>query len=153
MFVRLISITERFLEKTERQENGCLLWTAHVTRGGYGQFWIPTKPRHVSAHKWWWEQINGSVPEGLELDHLCRNRRCVEPTHLEAVTHKTNMLRGNAPSTKQAQQTHCLFGHAYDEANTVRWKGHRKCRVCMNARAKEKYRRLAAAARRYRKMT
>ena len=97
----------------------------------------------VVAHKWLWEFFNGTVPDGLELDHLCRVTRCVRPTHLEAVTHSENarrspLLRANARSNglamkgkDRANTTHCPQSHPYDERNTYRTKqGHRKCRKC-----------------------
>ena len=136
-----IYIMRRFLERTERQGNGCLFWTGSLTNGGYGRFWIPNFKTTVLAHRWKWEETHGIVPKGLELDHLCRNRLCVEPTHLEAVTRRTNVLRSNSPCAKQAQRTHCPLGHPYDESNTLRWQGHRSCRLCHNTRVKERNRR------------
>src|SRR5262245_5795537 len=135
--------TARFLEKTQRQENGCLFWTGCRTKLGYGRFNVCDPARVGLAYRWWWEQANGLVPEGLELDHLCRNPPCVEPTHLEAVTHKTNLLRGEGVSAKHARKTHCDFGHLYDESNTYRRKnGSRECRVCQKRRNDKKEKRL-----------
>lgn len=79
---------ERFMEKVNRTET-CWNWTASVTQSGYGQFNDGTKI--VKAHRWAWVQLVGPIPDGLELDHICRVRACVNPSHLRAVTHKQNL--------------------------------------------------------------
>lgn len=90
---------ERLLERVVRDEQtGCLVWTGPRTRYGYGYIG-KEGGRHAGmahTHKVMWESVNGSVPDGLELDHLCRNRACCEPTHLEPVTHLVNVQRGAA---------------------------------------------------------
>lgn len=107
----------------------CWTWTAALRPDGYGAFNAGGKA--VRSHVWAWEQEHGPVPEGLELDHLCRRPSCVRPSHLEAVTHAENSRRGLA-GKYQAERTHCPAGHAYDEANTrVRPRG-RACRACGN---------------------
>jgi hypothetical protein len=76
----------------------------------------------------------GAVPEGLELDHLCRVRGCVNPKHLEPVTHRENLMRGESWSAVNARKTHCPEGHPYDETNTyIDGKGRRRCRECARA--------------------
>jgi HNH endonuclease len=84
----------------------------------------------------------GPVPEGLELDHLCRNRACVNPAHLEPVSHRENVLRGASFAAINAVKTHCIHdGHPFDDVNTiVRPEGRRGCRACMNA-AQRRYQR------------
>ena len=89
----------------------CWLWTAHRTTTGYGRFWDGL--RVIPAHRWAYEKWFGPIAEGLEIDHLCRNRACVRPTHLEAVTHLVNMGRG-----AHAAKTHCPQGHEYTVDNT-----------------------------------
>jgi hypothetical protein len=87
------------------------------------------------AHRFAWELLRGAIPDGLTLDHLCRNRRCVNPDHLEPVTAVENTMRGQAPHAINARKTHCLRGHAFDEENTyVRSDGARICRACVRAR-------------------
>lgn len=119
--------------------SGCLIWLGAVVRGGYGTIKIEGKRR--VAHGIAYELHKGIVPAGLELDHLCRTPSCINPNHLEAVTHRENMLRGNTLAAHHAAQTHCLRGHELTEENTylrVSRNG-RYCRICGNARAK-KYR-------------
>lgn len=123
---------ERFWLKvgTPIGDAGCWPWTGATGDYGHGIFATDAGP-HVQAHKWLWEQTNGPVPQGLELDHLCRTAGCVNPEHLDPVTHRENVLRGDAPSAVNAAKTHCKWGHPFDEANTYRPKpGHRTCRTC-----------------------
>jgi len=111
-------------------ETGCWLWHGQIGDSGYGRF------RHTMAHRFSYEQFNGPIPEGYEPDHLCRVRRCVNPEHLEAVTHRENVLRGEAPPAERARWTVCPNGHPYDEANTLRIGQHRSCRTCRRATRK-----------------
>lgn len=137
---------ERFWVKVEKQENGCWLWTAaHVQEPKpYGQFWY--EGRKVLAHRFSYELLVGPIPEGLEIDHLCRVHRCVNPAHLEPVTRSVNILRGRNPCR---ERTHCPHGHPYDETNT-RWavlttgKRNRKCRTCNREEYHRRPRALAA---------
>ena len=85
----------------------CWIWTASKDRLGYGKFGRPS----VLAYRFSYELHRGKIPSGLELDHLCRNPSCVNPEHLEAVTHRVNMLRGIGPSAVNARKTHCKQGH------------------------------------------
>lgn len=115
----------------------CWEWMAHRNKRGYGRFGITWK-RTVLAHRFAYEQANGPIPDGLEPDHLCRNHACVNDTHLELVTHQTNVRRGEAGTNRireAALITHCPQGHPYNEANTyvaTRRNGttHRHCRIC-----------------------
>lgn len=112
----------------------CWLWTGGLNQG-YGRLVISHRPyRVVPAHQFAYEMIVGPVSEGLELDHLCRVRACVRPEHLEAVTHRVNVLRGESPMAEHATKTHCPRGHAYTPDNTwlqERQGGvSRKCKQC-----------------------
>ncbi len=93
----------------------CWLFTGPVG-DGYGRIWVngQRKYAHVAAY----EQIHGHVPEGLVIDHLCRNRSCVNPAHLEPVTNRENVLRGNGITAVNARKTHCVHGHPFDDVNT-----------------------------------
>ncbi|MEU5330906.1 HNH endonuclease signature motif containing protein [Streptomyces parvus] len=121
--------TDRFLDKISESESGCWEWTGHVKPNGYGQVRINRRPLH--AHRVAYEAMRGPIPPGLVIDHLCRNRRCVRPEHLEPVSHRTNILRGEGPAARHARQTHCLRGHPFNAANTyVSPRGARNCRAC-----------------------
>lgn len=138
---------ERFWAKVYIAD-GCWLWAAHRNNKGYGVF-SPAWDIRVYAHRWSYEQAKGPVPEGLELDHLCRNPACVNPDHLEAVTHRENILRSEAPTAINAAKTHCINGHAFDLENTfLRAGGGRQCRACYRERsaARQRLVRRAAAA-------
>lgn len=113
----------------------CIAW-AGDSKIGYGVLKINhgKKQKRMMAHKFSWELVNGKVPDGLELDHLCRNPICVNPAHLEPVTHAENIRRW------ASFITHCPNGHEYNESNTrITPIGHKICRVCH--REREKYRR------------
>jgi len=138
-----MQIEERFWSKV-RKTKGCWEWTGHVRPDGYATFNGPggkTTYVHVFAY----ELEAGPIPKGLTLDHLCRTRRCVRRDHLEAVTNRVNVLRGNGIAAQNARKTHCSQGHPYDSKNTyVDRLGKRYCRTCVNRRMLERYHRLKA---------
>jgi hypothetical protein len=104
----------------------CIIWTKALTAAGYGV----TRGGYV--HRLAYEAANGPIPDGLELDHLCRNRACYNVLHLEPVTHAENMRRGFWGS-----KTECPQGHPYDDENTIRSAAGRGCRECKNARRRK----------------
>jgi hypothetical protein len=116
----------------------CWNWTGHLS-GGYGRIRIGGG-RSVQVHRFAYELAGGRIPDGYALDHLCRNNRCVRPSHCEPVTNQVNVImRGTGPLADQAKQTHCRkAGHPLTGQNLYRRKsGKRECRACKreNARA------------------
>lgn len=102
---------------------------------GYGQ-WHTPRPAHlvVLAHRHVYELLVGPIPDGLQVDHLCRNRACVNPDHIELVTHRVNTLRGTSPAALNARKTRCIRGHGFTPENTeYRRSGERRCRTCRRA--------------------
>lgn len=134
------------------KSDGCWRWNRSHFRSGYAR--VKFKGRDTVAHVISWELTNGPVQNGLELDHLCRNRGCVNPSHLEPVTHRENMIRGNTAIRTNALKINCREGHPLAGDNLfVRKDGRRRCRACERATAKrlrntDKYRRNHAEAER-----
>lgn len=112
-------------------DSGCWEWTGRLDTFGYGQVDWPNSKKAQSAHRAIYKHLIGEIPEGMELDHLCRNRRCANPAHLEPVTHRENCRRG----LKGILRTHCKLGHELTPENTyVQPKtGQRHCRKCKRA--------------------
>ena len=138
------TLYQRFWAKVNKTDT-CWLWTA-CARGGYGQISAGGRSRKIlSAHRVAYEMLVGPIPEGLDLDHLCRVTLCVNPKHLEPVTHRENLLRGESPSAKHARKTECLRGHPLSGANLyTNPRGHRSCKICRSEHAKRYYRRRKA---------
>lgn len=124
-----------FFRHVERQCDGCWRWTGALNGEGYSNFSVPGIGR--SAHRFAYVAFVGPVPAGLTLDHLCRNRACVRPEHLEPVSNRENVLRGIGISAKNAVKVACLQGHPYSAENTyVTPDGRRGCRTCRRAAEK-----------------
>ena len=116
----------------------CWIWTASLGRGGYGAFAKGGKRGGMMlAHRFAYELLVGPIPADQEPDHLCRVKACVNPSHLEPVTHLENVRRGEASAWRRAM-THCKHGHLFDEANTrLDRQGKRICRTCERGRKRK----------------
>lgn len=120
---------------TKDQSTGCWNWHGCISREGYGRFSY-TNNRSGYAHRFAYQIFREEIPRKMELDHLCRNRRCCNPDHLEIVTKRTNCLRGISPSALQAKQTHCKRNHLLSGDNVYLTKtGRRQCKECGRIRA------------------
>lgn len=125
-------LLERFWSKVEKTDY-CWEWKAAKTPKGYGQFNIDKVV--LRAHRVAYELVVGPIPDGLTIDHLCRNPSCVNPDHLEPVTNRENTLRGSNFIAQHAKKTHCPHGHEYTEENTYRKpRGGRECLTCKRRR-------------------
>lgn len=141
----------RFWAKVEVRANGCWVWTGARSgcKGGtrddqYG--YIRVDGKALRAHRFAYEALVGPIPTGLQLDHLCRFRPCVNPAHLEPVTNRENGLRGESPAAQAARKTHCPQGHPYDATNTASYRGKRYCKTCNREKAARAYARRTGRA-------
>lgn len=134
------TLQERLAAKIDMELFGCWIWKGATYTQGYGQIWWGG--RKARAHRVAYELLVGPIPEGLELDHLCRVRNCINPAHLEPVTHRENTLRGNTITAREAASTTCPQGHPYDRVDT---KGFRKCRRCIAEQERRRRERRRAA--------
>lgn len=123
-----------FMSKVREQNDGCWKWVGTLTRtptGSYGS--MSVNGRSVAAHRMSWQLFRGTIPDGLQIDHLCRNTRCVNPLHLEPVTQRENILRGVGFAAVNARKTHCKRGHEFSPENTITQASGRACRTCVYA--------------------
>lgn len=127
------------VDKRPEEEGGHWLWTGRIDPDGYGR--IRFMKRSYMAHRWVWMCVIGYIEDGMQLDHLCKVRNCVNPAHLEKVTGKVNTRRA---TNHNRAKTHCPSGHLYSPTNTYLYKGRRKCKRCNRERA-TMYRKKAAS--------
>lgn len=126
--------SKRFWASIIRKTGGCWEWQGPTcgTNNNYGRF--HSHGKKIMAHRFAYMELVGDIPNGYEIDHLCRNPSCVNPNHLEVVTRRENILRGLLPEImrqRQLDKTHCPKGHPYDETNTyITPRGKRDCRLC-----------------------
>lgn len=126
----------RIRQHSEIDENGCWIWQRHADPAGYGR--IQWRGRSYLAHRAAYELFVGPIADGLTIDHLCNTPACVNPDHLEVVTMRENILRGDGLAGENARKTHCKYGHPFDEENTYEMPGGgRDCRACINRRSRE----------------
>lgn len=143
----MVDWQDRFWAKVEQPNPplGCWEWRAYRNADGYGTF-NRDRSKPERAHRVAYELVVGPIPEGLTLDHLCRNRGCVNPTHLEPVPNRVNLLRGENSAAKRARQTVCKRGHPLAGPNLhVDPRGYRRCKACQALWFRERYARLREA--------
>jgi hypothetical protein len=144
-----MDLSDKFWEKIAKRENGCWLWIGSLSNAGYGRFdgGAAFRAAHKTriAHRLAFMAIKGAIPEGLTLDHLCRNRACVNPDHLDPCPIGENVRRS---PVWNGNKTHCPAGHQYTNDNVkVSSRGERCCKTCRNQQARDSKRRARAAAR------
>jgi hypothetical protein len=125
---------ERFVGHIDLLSNGCWQWRGSLANGGYGHYSV--RRTIFYAHRFSYWLYKGDIPKGLDLDHLCRNRGCVNPDHLEIVTNKENVLRGTGSSAQYARRDRCKNGHKFDDTNTKLRGRARVCRKCSAIRCR-----------------
>ena len=139
--VRSKPMETRFWEKVALPSGtfGCMEWLGSRDKNGYGRFGANDEalggPQVWNAHRVAWTLLNGPIPDGLQIDHLCRNRGCVRVEHLEPVTQRENIVRGDGYAG-QARKTHCKHGHSL--ADALIHHGRRTCRECNRIRCAER---------------
>lgn len=130
-------LADRFWAKARRSsDDDCWNWTAMVAGGGYGQFSVNGKK--VPAHRVAYQLEVGAVPDGLVLDHLCRNRLCVNPRHLEPVSNRENILRGEGLAAVHAAKEQCVRGHEFDRTIIQYGRERRICTTCVRERGRKR---------------
>jgi hypothetical protein len=134
-------LPSKFWDRVALTDTGCWIWKGQIVASGYGHVYWEGKTRRV--HRVTYEVLRAPIPQGLQIDHLCRVRACVNPDHLEAVTAYENTRRSSAISAENMRKTHCLHGHALTPDNLdphFLKKGKRICRTCHRRRGREWHR-------------
>lgn len=129
-------VMERINAQVNIDEHGCWIYAAdRAPRSGYRQVRVGQMLRY--AHRVTYEALVGAIPDGLVIDHLCHNRSCVNPSHMEPVTQQENTLRGNGPAAINSRKTHCPQGHALTAENVYGAPMRRQCKTCSHSRYTE----------------
>lgn len=134
-------MNERWKAEDRGYETPCWIWQGPINVHGYGR--VTLGERRLMAHRCMYEMAKGPIPKGLDIDHLCRVRACVNPDHMEPVTRAENVRRGQSPAMLTVKTNHCQRGHEMTPENTIIVKstGARKCRTCVNQRKVADYHR------------
>lgn len=146
---RSVTVEERFWRRVAKTEDGCWEWLGGCDKDGYGQMSVRRngKQKCYRAHHLAYSFSRTPIPAGAQLDHLCKNPRCVRPEHLEVVAPSENNARSSSPSALNAKKTHCVHGHEFSASNTrIDKHGHRRCRICDSEQRKKPERRAVHAA-------
>lgn len=139
----------RIWSQVVQDSGGCWIFTGSLNAAGYGQIGVGGRGQALrtrGCHRVMYEEVLGAVPAGLTLDHLCRNRACCNPWHLEPVTSGENVLRGESVPARNARKTHCKWGHEFTPENTYTGYIGRSCRRCHADREAQRRERLRAAS-------
>jgi hypothetical protein len=151
-----LTLRERLLLHARLTGGGCWTWLGALDADGYGKYVLPRdghwkQRRYLRPHRLAYEEFVGPIPEGLTLDHRCRNRACINPSHLEPVPSVENVMRGEGAGAKNARKTHCKSGHPLAGDNlvltTYRGRAWRACRTCRRRWSREAQARRRAARR------
>jgi len=136
-------VIERIWRRIDRSDpDGCWIWPGRTnTGGGYGVVTVGGRknPKSLLVHRVVWVHERGPIPPDVECDHLCRNRRCCNPHHIELVPKRVNILRGAGRAAENARKTHCPANHEYTPENTYTYGRRRYCRQCVRKKQRERY--------------
>lgn len=133
----LEQVKEKLLRKIERRPDGCWIYLGATNDIGYPTWRPYTTSKTQYVHRCSYEIFHGPIPDGAEVDHICHVRNCVNPDHLQALSHRENLMRSpNQPAAKNARKTHCIRGHELTPENTYEQPRGRGCVECRRMRAR-----------------